>query len=101
MLERDSIIRHCDIGPSVRLIVGADITEAEAERLVDAGQAEWREEELPPAVYLLTDLTIRRTYWAAGSLLQVGGEITRAEALIALRGIVGSAPIARPVWGVG
>jgi hypothetical protein len=98
-----TIIRH-DLSPPLEFIVGQDIDADQAEALVASGAAELGPDyELPPAVYLQHELTVRGAYYPPGTMLHVGGEIDESEALLLIRGAIatGESFASIPAGGIG
>jgi len=98
------VITRLDFPQRVEAIVGFDVSPEEADELVDVGKAEYAPELEPPsAVWLIVDMPIRGIFYPLGTLLQVDGHITEAEAIALLRGRVatGEAWATVPVGPVG
>jgi len=83
------VIRRLDF-PRADLfqIVGHDVTGAEAADLVEMSRATYHDVTLPAAVYLQTEITIGGQFYPAGAMLTVGGQITEAQCLALMRGLV-------------
>jgi hypothetical protein len=97
-------ITRCDFPRRVQQIIGHDVTPDEAAELVESGRAEYDDEpELPPAVYLQSEITIGGVYFPQGAMLHVGGEIDAAQCLALMRGLLAAggehAPVALPASG--
>jgi hypothetical protein len=97
-------ILRLDVARPFEQVPGLDISEDDAEALVAAGAAEWREYELPPAMTLLMDLEVRGFAYPVGTQLQVGGHITEQEAMLllfAFTHLPDRAVVSFPSGGVG
>jgi hypothetical protein len=85
-----TIIRT-DVAAPCEQIVGGDVSEGHAEALIEWGRAvPGPDYQLPPAICLLQDLDLHGLRYPEGSLLTVGYEISEAECLVLLRGIIGT-----------
>lgn len=98
-------IVRTDLVRPLEQIVGADIDEDAAYELVTAGKATWGPEtEIPPALYLLIDFELHGFTYPAGAMLHVGCEVNEAEALVLMRGVIGTpggGVVSVPQGGVG
>ena len=98
-----TIVRQ-DLSRPLEMIVGQDIDADQAETLLADGRAvPGPDYDLPPAVYLQHELTIRGAYYPPGTMLHIGGEIDEAEALLLIRGEVatGESFASVPAGGIG
>ncbi len=82
-----TIVRF-DTRPPLEQIPGADLTAERAQELIAAGKAEQGPVyNVPPAVYMAVDMTIRGVLYREGQLVHLG-EISEAEMLALLRGVM-------------
>lgn len=79
----DTITRKSSTGLPWTSVVGFDVTEEDAERLVAEGVAQWGESYDPPQwLYVTRDILIRGRLFPSGTLVQTGADVTEVEALM-------------------